>query len=299
MGAQKCYLKASTGPIHVVGDNIGTYVLYQGGAIYYASAVGAWDMPTAARNPYLTVGGPRGVLGYPVRGWVTGLVGGGWLQQFQHGAITDSASTTTQIVTGGSYTVWTSTNFGAGVLGYPTGPQANVTGGWMQHFQKGVTCGSSATKPQAVWAAAWTVWQANGRETGPMGFPTSGRFVTRSSGFFQRFQRGGIAASSATPAVAVFGEMYAAWLRAGQQDGVLGYPRSAQEATDRGARQVFETGELWQLGTGTAWRVYGAVLTAWTNAGGATGSYGYPTTDTTPTADGHLTCTFEGGTITA
>ena len=42
----------------------------------------------------------------------------------------------------------------------------------------------------------------------------------------------------------------------------------------------------------------GAVLTEWKAQGGAAGSYGYPITDTT-TVGGKLTCTFEGGTITA
>jgi uncharacterized protein with LGFP repeats len=40
------------------------------------------------------------------------------------------------------------------------------------------------------------------------------------------------------------------------------------------------------------------VLSQWKAAGGATGKYGYPVTDTV-SSNGKLTCTFEGGTITA
>jgi uncharacterized protein with LGFP repeats len=80
---------------------------------------------------------------------------------------------------------------------------------------------------------------------------------------------------------------------------VLGYPTSAVRQDSRGRNQSFQNGELWALGTaGPARRVYGAVLTEWKAQGGASGRYGYPITDTTASGGG-LTCTFEGGTITA
>ena len=50
---------------------------------------------------------------------------------------------------------------------------------------------------------------------------------------------------------------------------------------------------------GTPRLVRGAVLARWQAEGGSTGRYGFPVSDTTATGDGQLTCTFEGGTITA
>ena len=52
------------------------------------------------------------------------------------------------------------------------------------------------------------------------------------------------------------------------------------------------------LGTGPGRRVLGSVRAEWKAQGGATGPYGYPRTDTRRLADGTMTCTFEGGTIT-
>ena len=63
--------------------------------------------------------------------------------------------------------------------------------------------------------------------------------------------------------------------------------------------QDFQRGELWALPGGTPRRVCGAVLDQWKAAGGAAGAYGYPTTDTVDAGNGQLTCTFEGGMITA
>ena len=80
---------------------------------------------------------------------------------------------------------------------------------------------------------------------------------------------------------------------------MLGYPTRAVRQDSKGRSQGFQKGELWALGaTGPARRVYGAVLAEWRAEGGAGGRYGYPLTDTVPSGN-RLTCTFEGGTITA
>ena len=44
--------------------------------------------------------------------------------------------------------------------------------------------------------------------------------------------------------------------------------------------------------------MHGDVLREWKAAGGASGRYGYPVSDTVSDG-GRLTCQFEGGTITA
>jgi uncharacterized protein with LGFP repeats len=115
----------------------------------------------------------------------------------------------------------------------------------------------------------------------------------------QTFQSGAIADSTSTGTQVVAGRMYTAWTAAGRQSGVLGYPSTAEAAASRGSHQSFQRGELWALGSGAARRVYGAVLTQWKAAGGSTGRYGYPVSDTTAASGGRLTCEFEGGTITA
>ncbi|GAB3441516.1 hypothetical protein GCM10027517_17690 [Phycicoccus ginsengisoli] len=197
---------------------------------------------------------------------------------------------------------WASWGVERPALGYPV---SDLTfglrdGGWIQLFQYGAVTDSLSTAKQSVTSVRWTLWRENGRESGLLGYPTSG-LVYGLGGYYwiQTFQGGAITDSRETATQVVAGVMWTAWQAAGRETGVLGYPSSARVATSRGAYQKFTKGELWALGSGAARRVYGAVLTQWQAAGGASGPYGYPVTDTTSTAGGGLTCTFEGGTITA
>ena len=93
--------------------------------------------------------------------------------------------------------------------------------------------------------------------------------------------------------------MFAAWTAAGAR-AACSATRRGRSTPARGRSQVFQRGELWALGAGPrparvrrrAHRVEGRRVEP-------TGGYGYPLTDTTAAGDGQLTCTFEGGTITA
>jgi uncharacterized protein with LGFP repeats len=216
--------------------------------------------------------------------------------------IVDSASTSTQAVWGASYTVWRANNREKGVLGYPTSAIVfgRPDGGWIQLFQKGAIVDSASTSTQVVWGASWSVWKANGRETGVLGYPTSPiTFGRPDGGWIQLFQKGAIVDSRSTASQVVLGRMFDAWAAANRESGVLGYPTAALTGDGRGESQVFQKGELWALGSGPARRVHGAVLDEWKAEGGAGGRYGYPLTDTVETPGGRLTCEFEGGTITA
>ena len=67
-----------------VGDGRGSYVAYQGGSIYWTPTTGAVPV-TNVRHDRLVraVGGPAGLLGYPIADLVTGLPDGGWIQIFE------------------------------------------------------------------------------------------------------------------------------------------------------------------------------------------------------------------------
>jgi len=300
MGAQASYLRASTGPLRSMGDGKGSYVRYQGGCIYYTSAHGAVAVSSFVYDRYADVGGPFGILGYPVADRTNGLGDRGWLQRFEKGAMTDSASTSTQVVTGIAYTMWANEGREGGHLGYPTASRTNTTGnGWIQTFQHGAITDSPSTTTQSVWGIRWSIWGQEGREGGHLGYPTAPRTNTTGNGWIQTFQHGAITDSPSTTTQIVGGSMYPGWVAAGRESGVLGFPEGALTVTSRGEYQHFQRGELWALGSGEAYRVYGAVLTQWKAAGGAAGTYGFPISDTVPTSSGQLTCTFENGTITA
>ena len=302
LGAQGSFLKASTGPIRSVGDGRGTYVQYQGGKVVTNSTNGTRAVPSWIDAKWQAMGGARGALGYPASDQITGLKDSGWIQIFVNGAVTDSASTTTQVVYDIRWTKWKAEGRETGLLGYPTAPVAfNLrNGGWLQTFQGGAITDSASTTTQVVHNIRYTRWAQLGRQDGVLGYPTGPcTFNLRDAGWLQTFQGGSITDSASTATQVVLGVMDVGWAAAGRQNGVLVYPVAGAASDARGSHQVFQGGELWALGSGAARRVYGAVLTQWKAAGGATGRYGYPVTDTVATGDGRLTCTFEGGTITA
>jgi hypothetical protein len=300
LGEQGSYLRASAGPVRQVGDGKGAYVQYQGGKIVTNHTNGTRAVPSFIDEKWQAMGGPRGVMGYPASDQITGLRDSGWIQIFANGAVTDSASTTTQVVYDIRWTKWKAAGRETGLLRYPTsGVSFNLKdGGWMQPFQNGAITDSPGTTTQVVHDIRWTRWQQVGRENGVLGYPTGPCvFNLRDSGWLQLFQGGAITDSASTSTQVVSGDMAVGWAAAGRQDGVLHYPVAAVAADGRGTHQVFQGGELWALAGSPARRVYSAVLTQWKAEGGAGGRYGYPLTDTTGSG-GSLTCRFEGGTIT-
>jgi uncharacterized protein with LGFP repeats len=359
MGAQASWLKASLGPQRAVGDGRGQYVRYQGGGIYWTEATGAHATTNTVIRGWETVGGCRGHLKYPIADPTKARVGDGWIQLFERGCVTGTSSIPPTAVYSPSWEVWNQNGREGGRLGYPTSPRvANSDGrGWHQRFQNGYITDSTKTTTNAVYFPASVIWERQGREHGPLGypvapredhsygpgvgwaqrfqggfivdsprtvttsvsypasvvwegegfwdgelgFPTAERTVTGSGSWIQTFEGGAITDSAQTVTTAVFGYIYPGWVAADRERGVLGYPTQRQATDSRGVHQVFQGGELWALFSDDrrqARRVYGAVLEEWNQAGGATGRYGYPVTDTVP--DGNrLTCRFENGTITA
>jgi hypothetical protein len=301
MGDQASWLRASTGPEHQVGDAAGgVFVPYQHGDIYWTHATGAQPVGTVAMHAWSASNGMRGPLGYPLGG-ASGTPSGGWIQMFQGGCLAGASPSVAIPVYEPSWGLWKVNGRENGPLGYPTAWRVTNPDkrGWHQQFQGGLITATPTTHAEAVYAPILAVWVQNGRESGPLGYPTTARYSTGTGTWIQKFEHGAIAGTTTTPTVSVAGVMYTGWGRNYGTSGFMKYPTSALTPQTRGASQTFQGGELWALGTGTAWVVYGAVLTAWKNAGGAAGSYGYPVTDTTATPDGHLTCRFENGTITA
>ena len=300
MGEQGSYLKASKGPVRYVGDGKGSYVLFQGGVIYHTAAYGAVAMTEWVRSQYALNGGPRGAkLGYARADRVGGLRDAGWIQVFERGCITDSQSTSTQAVWGMRWSVWQKMGRENGALGYPVGGYTPSTqGGWYQLFEHGAITDSSATATTVVVGESYRKWTLLARDRGPLGYPLRAQAPAAGGGWIQFFQKGAICGGP-VPTEAVPNPMYDPWAAAGREGGVLGYPTSPHHTVSRGSAQFFQGGELWLLTGGTPRLVRGAVLARWQAEGGSTGRYGFPVSDTTATGDGQLTCTFEGGTITA
>ena len=124
----------------------GVYQNYQRGAIVWSPKTGAQVSVGGIRNTWASSGYQDGHLGYPTTSEIGGLKNGGVYQMYERGAIIWSPSTGAFISMGGIRTLWASTGFENGRLGYPTsneyvtGPGGQVA----QNYQGGTVKWSPA-----------------------------------------------------------------------------------------------------------------------------------------------------------
>ncbi|MEW1943314.1 hypothetical protein AB0299_19965, partial [Pseudarthrobacter sp. NPDC080037] len=110
------------------------------GAIVWSPATGAHASAGPIRNEWAATGYENGVLEYPVTDQVPGLRDGGVYQNYQGGAIVWSPATGAHASAGPIRSIWASTGYESGRLGYPTSdeyPTGN-DGSVAQNYQGGV-----------------------------------------------------------------------------------------------------------------------------------------------------------------
>ena len=120
--------------------NGGAYQKYQGGVIIWSPATGAQVSLGGIRTTWAASGYEKGPLGYPITSEIDGLRNGGVYQCFEGGCILWSPASGSWISTGGIRTVWGSTGFENGALGYPTSNEYSTGpgGAVAQNYQGGV-----------------------------------------------------------------------------------------------------------------------------------------------------------------
>ena len=117
----------------------GAYQNYQRGAIVWSPATGAHVSVGAIRGKWAETGFENGGLGYPVTNEVGGLRDGGVYQNYQGGAIIWSPASGAHISVGAIRSIWASTGYESGRLGYPTSDEYSTGNGWVaQNYQGGV-----------------------------------------------------------------------------------------------------------------------------------------------------------------
>ncbi|WP_394253293.1 hypothetical protein [Arthrobacter pityocampae] len=101
------------------------------------------------------------------------------------------------------------------------------------------------------------------------------------AGCYQNFANGAVIWSSGTgAAMSLNGPIRTAWLASGAQNGVLGYPKAAQDCGNRdgGCYQSFQKGEIfWSTASGAQISKTGPIRTTYRAAGAENGVLGYPT----------------------
>ncbi|KRE85188.1 Ig-like domain-containing protein [Arthrobacter sp. Soil764] len=129
---------ATTPEVYGLKDN-GGYQCFERGCILYSPASGAHVSTGAIRGLWAATGFEGGRLGYPTTDEVGGLRDGGVYQNYQGGAIIWSPATGPHISVGAIRSIWASTGYESGRLGYPTSDEyATGNGSVAQNYQGGV-----------------------------------------------------------------------------------------------------------------------------------------------------------------
>jgi uncharacterized protein with LGFP repeats len=184
--------------------NGGCSQAFQGGAIHWSPATGAFATWGGIRSTWASLGYEKGKLGYPAGKETCGLINGGCYQAFQGGTIHWSPATGAVATWGGIRATWASLGYEKGKLGYPTGRETCglINGGCYQTFQGGTIHWSPATGAFATSGPIRATWGSLGYERGRLGYPASAEACDPVSGACsQRFQNGTITWSAAQGSV--------------------------------------------------------------------------------------------------
>src|SRR5664280_334435 len=149
-------------------------------------------------DKYASLGGGNSVLGVPT-GSQFATADGGLGQHFASGSIYWSSATGAHEVHGAIRQLWQQLGWERGLLGYPLTDEsaAGRDDGRFNQFQGGSIYWSSATGAHEVHGAIRDFWVASGRETGPLGLPTSNEYDVP-GGRQSDFQNGSLTWLSAT-----------------------------------------------------------------------------------------------------
>jgi L,D-peptidoglycan transpeptidase YkuD (ErfK/YbiS/YcfS/YnhG family) len=200
--------------------NGGAYQSFQGGRIHWSSVTGAHITRGAILSAWAVSGYERGLLGYPTSDEIGGLKDGGSYQTFQGGIIHWSPATGARVTRGAIRASWAAAGSEHGVLGYPTGNEYAFSAGAAQDFQGGTVTWAAQAGAHVVAGAIGAKFKA-GRS---LGHATTNELPTGLGGRSQGFRNGYIIWHRTTGAHISSAAMRAAWVAAGAETGLLGFP---------------------------------------------------------------------------
>jgi len=276
---------------------------FQKGSIFWTPATGAHAISGVLLSAWNASGRETGTLGYPTGSTVCGLAQGGCAQDFQKGSVFWTPATGARTISGAVLAKWNATGRERGSLGYPTGSTVCgiAQGGCAQDFQKGSIFSTSTTGAHSITGDVLARWNATGRETGSLGYPTWDTVCgIAQGGCAQDFQKGSIFSTPTTGARSITGDVLARWNATGRETGSLGYPlrEAVCGIAQGGCGQDFQKGSIfWTAATG-AHALTGDLLTQWNAAGRESGALGYPVEEPTGTS-GSPSQRFQHGTLTS
>ncbi len=236
---------------------------FVGGSIFWSPATGAHVVHGAILGRYLALGGPAGILGFPLTDETAGSDGVGRFNNFSgYGSIYWTPSSGAWSIHGSIRDHWKALGAERGPLGYPTSDETATADGIGRYntFNGGGGSGGSIywTPSIGVWSIHGSIrdhWIALGAERGPLGYPTSDETATADGiGRYNTFNGGGGGAIYWTPTTgswSVHGAIGNLWTAIGGVRSSLGYPISDEYAIPIGRQSSFRSGTIsWNATSG-------------------------------------------------
>ncbi|SDK51966.1 LGFP repeat-containing protein [Cryobacterium psychrotolerans] len=271
---------------------------FQKGALYWSPTTSIHRLSGAIATAYSSLGGPAGVLGYPLAAQVVDSSGTS-SQLFQKGTLYSSPTLGTKYVLtalGGEYAKL------GGAAGTYGPPAENTTtypdGGQGQRFQKGWLYLSTATGLDATIGKIGETYAKSGGPVGPLGYPVAPQKTEPNDGFSQAFQKGTLYWSPTQGGYYLLATMADQYLTVGGVAGKYGHPISNTTVyLDGGQGQRFLNGSLfWSAGTGLDATV-GLIDNSYRALGGPGGRLGYPLAAQKNEPGSGLSQAFQKGTL--
>ena len=253
------------------------------GAAYWTSASGTHVVEGAILSRWRALGAENSPLGYPTSSEQS--VTGGVRATFQGGTVYWSPATGPRMVRTAILAHYESLG-GPAVLGFPVSDHETVAGGGERvRFQRGHVYYTAGTGAHVVEGAVLSVYNAQGAQTGPLGYPLSDEEAV-ASGVRARFQNGTIYWSGPTGARVVRGSVLTKYESVGGP-ARLGFPMADSGPTSdgRGTTVRLQRGTIYASG-GPAHVVEGAILARYRELGASAGFLGFPASDEQAVAGG-------------
>lgn len=170
-------------------DGKGRFVHFEHGSIYWTPETGAYAIPGDMVKAWGAQGYETGKLGYPAA--EANKVGEGYVQKFQGGYLTRNPDGKNVVVIGAIGEKYGSMGTATSGLGFPTGNEKAVRGGFFQEFERGNIYWSAETGAHPIfYGDIFNEWGKRGYEQGELGWPTSDMKEIPAGGLVIQFQKG-------------------------------------------------------------------------------------------------------------
>lgn len=179
----------------------GAFNLFQGGSIYWAPGVGAWEVHGAIRDDWGSLGYEDSGLGFPTSNEIS-LSGGAAYNAFQNGLCYYAPGLGAHEVRGAIRDAYDRLGREKGRLGFPTSNEQGTPDGTGRYsvFRGGYVYWSPGSGANEVEGLILAKWASLGYERSPLGYPVRDEYAVP-GGRASDFQGGTITWTPATGAV--------------------------------------------------------------------------------------------------